>query len=221
MRFDAPRVWIEYLTTGQDQDGCADAAGVTQTSPFGHRVLFLVFACLAFALFAPTIILPILKQYCETLEEEVRLVRQNRDLEREVRRREALIEAFKDDATINERLAVLDLNYRKPDEEVLTILPPGQAPAAPVERPVTTAQSALHIPADWPREVREAEAWAQQQGLIDLFLDPSLRPAFLFMSGGLIVAAFVLFAPRARHGKRIGLPSESPVQPAVIDSSAV
>jgi hypothetical protein len=56
----------------------------------------------------------------------------------------------------------------------------------------------MHIPAHWPAAIRAMGRWTNDRGLVDLFLNPTLRPAFLLMSGGLIVAAFVLFAPRPK-----------------------
>jgi len=71
-------------------------------------------------------------------------------------------------------------------------------------------RSALHIPADWPGGVHRVEQWAGRHGLIDLFLDRSLRPALLFMSGGLIIAAFVLFSPWGFECRTHGSPRRSP-----------
>lgn len=174
--------------------------------------MFLLFAVLSFALFAPVVMLPIIRDHCELLVEEVRLRDRNALLQAELDRRIALCDAFENDAVINERLAMLDLHYRKPGEDVLTLLPSHfQADAAVARKPAPVFQSALKIPADWPAPVRKAEAWGQRYGLIDLFLNPDVRPAFLLMSGGLLVAAFVLFAPRAPRKRR-----RDPSQPRVL-----
>lgn len=166
------------------------------TSPMGHRMLFVAFTLMAFFLFASSIVLPLIRQYGRTLEEESRLIAINAELDREIERREKLLDAFASDVTINERLAVLDLRYENPEEQILTVMP--ETPIAPDSSAAasTPFQSELRIPATWPRRVRSTEAWAQRYGLIDLFLDPTMQPVFLFMSGGLLIAAFVLFAPR-------------------------
>lgn len=173
------------------------AATKTPRSPMEHRVMFVLFVLLSFALFAPVVMLPIVRDHCELLVEEGKLRERNALLQHELDRRIALRDAFENDAVVNERLAMLDLHYRKPGEDVLTILPNHfQADPVVVESTTPTFQSVLRIPADWPEPVRKTEAWAQQYGLIDLFLNPDVRPAFLLMAGGLLVAAFVLFAPR-------------------------
>lgn len=159
--------------------------------------MFVVFVLLSFALFAPVVMLPIIRDHCELLVEESRLQLRNERLQTELSRRIAMRDAFENDAVVNERLAMLDLHYRKPGEDVLTILPNHfQADATVAAAPTPIFQSVLLIPEDWPEPARKAEAWAQRYGLIDLFLNPDVRPAFLLMSGGLLIAAFVLFAPR-------------------------
>ncbi len=170
-------------------------------SPTGHRLLFVAFTLLAFCLFAPTVMFPLVQQYGKTLEEESRLIGLNQEFERKVERREHHLDAFANDVTIIERLAILDLRYENPDEEILTVMPIAPAPTETSADTASAFQSELRTPATWPRRVRSAEAWAEQQGLIDLFLDPGLQPVFLLMSCGLIIAAFVLFAPR-REKKR-------------------
>jgi hypothetical protein len=171
-------------------------------SPMEHRVMFVVFALLSFAMFAPVVMLPIIREHCELLVEEARLLERTATLQTELSRRVVMLDAFENDAVVNERLAMLDLHYRKPGEAVLTILPNQfHAEGAAVASTEPVFQSVLKIPSDWPAPVRRAEAWAQRYGLIDLFLNPDVRPAFLLMSGGLLIAAFVLFAPRVPREK--------------------
>jgi len=187
-------------------DQCKDAPSELSDhgpirSPLGHRLMFLTLTCLAFCLFAPTTVLPILREYGQLLAEEAQLKRQTTELRREIERQDALLVAFASDRTINERLAVLDLNYRNPNEQVLPILPPGYSAPTPKAADKPLYQSDLLIPQQWPKGVRRIERWANDRGLIDLFLNPNLRPVLLLMSGGLVIAAFVLFAPRRRREK--------------------
>lgn len=189
-------------------DDARDNAGsqapeVVPVSPLGHRLMFLALVSLSFLVFAPTVLLPILRDYCELLVEEEQLKKDVASLEREISRREELMYAFQNDAVVNERLAVLDLHYKRPNEVIMPVL--GEAsilPTASVEpAQPTVVRSALRLPADWPDWALRTEGWADQKGLISLFLDPSLRPVFLLMSCGLTIAAFVLFAPRIRYGR--------------------
>lgn len=164
--------------------------------------MFLLLVSLSFLVFAPTVLLPILRDYCDLLVEEDQLNKDVRSLENEVSRRDELLYAFKNDAVVNERLAVLDLHYKRPNEVVLPVLGEASILPAPNQEPAqaATSRSALRLPSDWPSWAINAESWADRRGLIALFLDPSLRPVFLLMSCGLTIAAFVLFAPRLRFG---------------------
>ena len=153
-------------------------------------------------MFAPTILLPILREHGQLLAEEARLTQRTTDLQNEIARQEALLKAFASDLTINQRLAVLDLNYQNPNEEVLPVLPKGFAAASPKPPDLPVQRGVLLIPPHWPTTIRAMGRWTDDQGLIDLFLNPTLRPAFLLMSGGLIIAAFVLFAPRPKPRPR-------------------
>jgi hypothetical protein len=157
--------------------------------------MFLCLTCTAFGLFAPTVLMPILHEHCELLAEEVRLAGRVAELDREIRRRAHLANAFAHDAVINERLAILDLGYRRPGEVILPVLPGNYAAAASRAYEPVPTPGRLSLPGHWPRWAREVEDWADQRGLIGLFLDSSLRPVFFLMSGGLVIAAFVLFAP--------------------------
>ena len=66
-------------------------------------------------------------------------------------------------------------------------------PSAEQQTPATS--DPLVLPKSWPDWAHTARGWANDYGLVGLFLDARLRPIFLLMSAGLIVAAFVLFAP--------------------------
>jgi len=161
-------------------------------------MMFVVFTLAAFVLFMPVVLFPLIRDHCQLLADETQLKLVTADLEKELVRQEALVQAFKEDATVNERLAVLDLHYNNPSEETVNVLPSHFA-IMPAERAGEPAhQSVLKIPATWPDRIRQYELWAQRHGLIDLFMDHALQPVFLLMAGGLIVAALVLFAPRVQ-----------------------
>ncbi|MCC7315072.1 MAG: hypothetical protein IT419_09635, partial [Planctomycetes bacterium] len=68
--------------------------------------MFLLLLGLSFVVFAPTVLLPILRDYCDLLAEETQLAADVAALEAEVARRDELMYAFKNDAVVNERLAV-------------------------------------------------------------------------------------------------------------------
>lgn len=158
--------------------------------------MFFVLALAAFSVFAPLVLLPMIREHTRLLASEVRLAEEVAANEAELERRGEVLEAFKSDPQTIARLALLDLRYRRPDEVVLSVHP---APAGGSVRPPTAdtiRPNGLDLPPAWPAWTHSVETWASRQGLIDLFLDASLRPVLLLMSGGLLVAAFVLFVPR-------------------------
>ena len=158
--------------------------------------MFLLLATLAFVIYAPTTLLPVLRDHCNLVAEEALLTKTVAALEREIEHQEQLAAAFENDPLMNERLAILDLHYRKPGEVVLPVLPAGYAKPPPdPPQPRHDAAKSLQLPDHWPTWALDAEHWANHRGLIKLFLDPTLRPIFLLMSAGLVIAAFVLFAP--------------------------
>lgn len=173
------------------------------SSPLGHKLMFILLTLLAFAIYTPATLLPIVRDHCEQLAEEQRLSARVFDLQRELGRQSSLAEAFEQDALINERLAVLDLRFEKPDEIVLPVLPPRRSASSSAAEIEADFRSALRIPPAWPAWARTAEQWGQRRGLIDMFLDPSLRPIFMLMSAGLVIAAFILFAPERRPRREL------------------
>lgn len=179
-----------------DRAGPAPAAPLR--SPPAHRLMFVVLSFVAFGLFAATVLAPVLDEYCALRTEETRLTKRNAGLEAEVRRRADMTEAFAHDEVINERLAILDLHYRRLNEEVLPVFTVDEVrqPSAKEQTPATSGP--LVLPKSWPDWAHRARGWANDYALIGLFLDARLRPVFLLMSAGLIVAAFVLFAPISR-----------------------
>lgn len=171
-------------------------------SPLGHRIMFLILATMSFVVFIPTVLMPLLREYTDLLNEEAELAKRVRERESEVERREELLQAFQNDAFINERLAVLDLNYQRPNEVVLPVTPTASKVSSDHDSAET--RDALQLPLQWPVWSHQAHDWARDRGLIKLFFDASLRPLLLFMSGGMLVAAFVLFAPRPPEPRRTG-----------------
>lgn len=172
-------------------------------SPLGHKLMFVILAMLSFCLFTPTVMLPKLRDYGQLMVEEQKLKRRVAELNDEVRHRAELTEAFARDAIVNERLAVLDLGYRKPNEEVFAVTPEEPTPTELPPMNASAPRSALLITDEWPMWAKDCEAWADERGIIDLFLDRNLHAVFLLMSGGLLVAAFVLFAPRIRRRQAV------------------
>ena len=188
-------------------------------SPPGHKLMFMGLACAAFCLFAPTVLLPVLHEHCYLIAEEARLTQRVAELEHEIQRQAELAGAFAHDAVINERLAILDLHYQKPNEVILPVLPRGYSAPSSRSAENPTMRGALVFPTHWPAWTHNAERWAADRGLVGVFLNPSLRPVFFFMSAGLVIAAFVLFAPTAPPRHRPRRQALSQDEPAVAHSA--
>ena len=166
-------------------------------SPLGHRIMFLLLTTMAFAIFAPAVILPVLREFGELSLEEERLKIKVADLEAESEHRADLAEAFEHDTLINERLAVLDLHYQKPHEEVVSVTP-SDASSGQAVRPPEARNTAIMLPKSSPPWALRMQQWADENGVLDLFFDQTLRPVLLLMAQGLLIAAFVLYAPKAK-----------------------
>ncbi|MFO0972859.1 MAG: hypothetical protein U1A27_05385 [Phycisphaerae bacterium] len=169
------------------------------SSPWGQRIVFFLLLILASVLYAPAVLLPVLRDHARVLAEEQALQHDVTALEEQVQRAERLAEAFRTDPAVNERLAQLELRYERPGERVVTILP--DEPGAAAAHPASAAESESLVPADWPDWARTAETAAARWGLVRLFLAPATRGVLLLMSAGLLIAAFVLFPPVAPRSR--------------------
>lgn len=161
--------------------------------------MFVLLTVLAFALYAPAVLLPILREHANLLAEERELREDVRELTADLERRKRLTDDFQTDPMVNERLAQLDLRYQRPGEEIVEIpsehLPPpiDEKRAGPRVRPEEL------VPPEWPVWAHDAERFARRKGLTQLYLDPAIRVVLLLMAGGLMIAAFVLYAPQVRR----------------------
>lgn len=179
----------------------ADEETPVPRSAWGHRLMFLVLIAFAFVAYAPTVLLPVLREHAQILAEERRLRGAVDELETEAARRERLVQAFKHDPVVNERLAQLDLRYERPGEEVIPVAPQ-RGPREPAGQAAAAYDPELPLAdADWPAWTHDTERWARRWGLIRVYSDPSIRVVLLLMAGGLVIAAFVLYPPQARRSE--------------------
>lgn len=168
--------------------------------------MFVVLTLMAFVLYAPAVVLPVLREHALVLVEERALRTEVQRQTAQIENARKLIDAFRGDPLVNERLAQIDLKYQREGEEIVPVpLVDGGATALATSRAAVADERGLAlIPAGWPRWSREAESWARERGLIRLFLMPGVRVVLLLMAGGLLVAAFVLYPPKGspRASKR-------------------
>jgi len=161
----------------------------------GHIIMFWLLTTLAALVFVPCVLVPVWVETEELYAVERQMASVVEDLEEVVARNEKRADALLHDPLVNRRVAQRELNLRSESEEVLhwspeeleALRPPPvsatQAEDDPVEldvAPPWLAQTAAWLP-DWP--------WRK------LFAESPQRPILLLMAGGLLLAAFLLYAP--------------------------
>jgi len=158
--------------------------------------MFWVLASMAFALFAPSVLLPLweesleIRAYEQKMASEVAQLRDQRD------RNATRIEALKEDPLVIERIARRELNYR-PENEQITQWSSHELSSLPVRVPPTLVEKETPglLPSAW---VNRVHAWLPAWPYRKLFVEMPNRMLMLLMAGGLLVTAFVLYGPSPR-----------------------
>lgn len=160
------------------------------------QFLFWVLVGLAWAVFAPCVVLPVWReyqalQYAEQVE-RTSLTQARAALAHEKRRLSAL---ENDPATIR-RVARRELHYRDPHEVTI----PVDVPLDPSVETKAAALTRVEPPASVAWIVRRFPKTDYDR----LFCDPPTRTLLMCLAGGLLLSAFVIFSPRrpARRANR-------------------
>lgn len=169
------------------------------TTTAAHAIMFWVLASMAFALFAPSVLLPLweesleIRAYEQKMASEVAQLREQRD------RNAARIEALKEDPLVIERIARRELNYR-PENEQITQWSSHELSSLPVRVPPDLIEKETPglLPAAW---VNRVQAWLPAWPYRKLFVEMPNRMLMLMMAGGLLVTAFVLYGPNDRASR--------------------
>lgn len=188
---------VDGNATSDARAGFDEAALSTRpTTTVGQRLLFLLFVSVGFVLFAAVTLLPMVDQYARLQDEERALATLVERLEVKNESLHQLAADIMDVPEKTEWLARYELGYQRPGETIIPVQPAGimreMAPRSRGEEP-----KAL-VPHSWPLWAHTAETWADQRGILSHLLDKELQGIWLLIAGGLVVAAFVLFAPRRR-----------------------
>lgn len=173
----------------------------SSSPPAAHAIMFWVLAVMAFALFAPAVLLPLWEESREIHAHEQKMALAVAQLEAQRDRNAARIEALKEDPLVIERIARRELNY-KPEGEQVAQYSSRELAAVKVRVPreLATTQPASPLPAAW---VTRVQAWMPAWPYHKLFVEMPNRMLMLLMSGGLLVTAFVLYGPRSRSARRV------------------
>lgn len=173
----------------------SDEAAPVSRQPVAHAIMFWTLSSAAIALFAPCVLVPAWRQAEQVREYERKLAGVVAQLEAQVAENERHMQALEADPLVIERRYRLEFN-QQPAGEQFVQTSPSELAAIEVTIPdfkVAAAPApADHTPA-WARAIRKwLPAWAWS----DLFARSPHRELLLLMSGGLLLTAFVLYAPR-------------------------
>ena len=164
------------------------------TATAAHAIMFWVLAGMAFALFAPAVLLPLWEETREIHAHEQKMAAAVAQMEAQRDRNAARIQALKDDPLVIERIARRELNY-KPEGEEVAHWSSRELAAMPVHVPPTTQPSEAGgpVPEAW---VHRVQAWLPAWPYHKLFVEMPNRMLMMLMAGGLLVTAFVLYGPK-------------------------
>jgi len=156
--------------------------------------MFWVLTGLALLIFAPCVLVPLWaeKEQLHTYERSLAIwVAQ---LEAETARNQSRVEAVMRDPLVNERLLRRETNYRPEGERVVQWSPDELAAAWP-EVTISVTQPAAIQDENSSRCVAFLSRWLPDWPYQDLFARSPQRSLLLAMAGGLLLAAFLLYAP--------------------------
>lgn len=170
----------------------SEVAPTEPARPQPSPVMFWLLMAMASATFTPCVIVPVWRDYqAIKLAErfEARAVEQLREHAQHLQRH---LDALRRDPAVIERIARRDLSYRRPFEANVPVVP---MPVAPVRIAET-----VDLRIEPPDVVRGFLTWLPiSAARADVFVDPTSRRTLMCLSGGLVLAAFVLYPPRRKQ----------------------
>lgn len=158
--------------------------------------MFWVLLGMAGATFAACILVPIADQHERLLVQEELMRDELATLDSQLAQTQQAIEAIRSDPAVNEQLAKTVLNYRRPGEQRVTVVPETSV-AAGVSTPAPLPNSAApwwRAPLDWLPQL----AWRR------VFAEPNTRTVLLVLSAAMIAAAFWLYGWPADTSRTTG-----------------
>lgn len=158
----------------------------------GRWVFWMLFA-MAVIGFAPCVLLPAWRDYqnaCLVEQyEQAAMDRMNESLDRQRR----LAEALRSDPSVMARAAQRELEYTRPGEQRITVVP-----ADPVVDADEMGAAVVPEPIPPPAPVRWLVRSLPALDYDAVFCDPSTRAIVILLCGGVLTAAFALFPPHRR-----------------------
>ena len=160
-----------------------------------HPIMFWVLTGLALLIFAPCVLVPLWFEKEQMRAYENSLAAVVADLEQQSARGKARTQALMTDPQVNERIIRRELNVHPRSEQVIQWSPDELAAAVPDLQVPTTQPAAAAREENSARCVAVLARWLPDWPYQDLFAKSPQRPLLLAMAGGLLLAAFMLYAP--------------------------
>jgi hypothetical protein len=158
----------------------------------GEVLMFWVLLGMAGATFAACILVPMADQHERLLVQEEQMRAELGRLDGELAQTQQAIEAIRSDPAVNEQLAKTVLNYRRPGERRVKVVPETSVGAG-----VSTAANGPSSGASTAPWWRAALDWLPQLAWKRVFAEPNTRAVLLFLSAGTVGAAFWLYGRSA------------------------
>ncbi|HUW83811.1 MAG TPA: hypothetical protein VMZ31_13565 [Phycisphaerae bacterium] len=156
--------------------------------PVGDVLMFWVLLLMAGATFAACILVPIAQQHERLLEQEELMRAEYARLDGELAQTQQAIAAIRSDPAVNEQLAKTVLNYRRPGERRVTVVPETSVGTGGLTG-AALSKSGTSITPWW----RAALDWLPQVAWKRVFAEPNTRAVLLVLSAAMVAAAFWLY----------------------------
>jgi len=157
--------------------------------------MFWVLTVLALLIFAPSVLVPLWLEKEQLGEYERSLAGAVAQIESQVARSQARSQALLTDPQVNERIIRRELNVQPQGERVIRWSPDELAAARPEIVVPASQPAAREREENSSRCVAVLSQWLPDWPYRDLFARSPQRPLLMAMAGGLLLAAFMLYAP--------------------------
>ena len=173
-----------------------EASGDPRPSPVWFWLLVLI----ASAMFAPCVLVPVWKDYQAIKLAERFEIATVGEMRRDMDRQERMLDALRTDPGAVSRVAQRDLAYTRRGASSVRV----QADPAPRRRPAVSIVDRVQPPV----AVTRALGWLSiTPKHLEVFADREVRTTVMCLSGGLILAACLIFPPRSNRKRRFPRPS--------------
>jgi hypothetical protein len=166
--------------------------------PIGRDMAFWVFVLIAFALFAPCVILPVQREHDRIRAERDRLAQQVAKLEATVTRNQQTLHAVEQDPSILEHLAERELNLPRPGEQRLAVQPQ----EVPLPQADDEPSPDSHTTLDRLPVLREVPGRLGKPDWRAMFCEPPTRQGLLIAAAcSALLAAAIMLIGRGRRAQ--------------------